>query len=115
MGAWKDEDLMCYLFAAFHKYQVEGLQKRCEERVINQLSEENVAERLMMADLLDIPALRSAALAFIVRPPSRLAYVQATDGFHRLIEQRPKILAEILAKSVPPIKRPQPHTLEAEA
>jgi len=104
--AWDNEELLCHLFASFHKYQVKGgLLQRCEARVLAQLSIDNVAERLMMADLLDAPLLRDATLGFIANGPQRLAEVQATDGFQRLTKQRPFILAEILAKAAPPAKR----------
>jgi len=77
--------------------------------VLAQLSVENVAERLMMADLLDIPSLRGAALGFISQ---HVAKVQATDGFQRLTKQRPMMLAEILARAAPPAKRAKPSSSE---
>eukprot|EP00933_Yihiella_yeosuensis_P030497 TRINITY_DN24143_c0_g1_i1.p1 TRINITY_DN24143_c0_g1~~TRINITY_DN24143_c0_g1_i1.p1 ORF type:complete len:385 (-),score=48.84 TRINITY_DN24143_c0_g1_i1:217-1371(-) len=102
---WNDEDALCHLLRGFHEYQVKELTDRCEKRIVKQLTEQNVAERLMMSDLLDMPMLRSAALDFIVSSPSRLANVQSTEGFNRLIDQRPRLLAEILSKATPPAKR----------
>lgn len=99
--AWANDEVLCHLYAAFHKYQVDDLMKRCEARIIALFSEEVVAERLMMADLLDAAALRQAALDYMTAP-EQLPNVQATEGFQRLIEQRPKILAEVLARSIPP-------------
>jgi len=107
---WEDAELICHLFAAFHKYHVKGgLLERCELRVVAQFSVDNVAERLMMADLLDIMPLRNAALGFIAQ---HVAKVQATDGFQRLTKQRPRMLAEILARAAPPAKRAQPSSSE---
>mmetsp|Transcript_164380 Transcript_164380/g.522671 ORF Transcript_164380/g.522671 Transcript_164380/m.522671 type:complete len:374 (-) Transcript_164380:598-1719(-) len=100
--AWDDDEILCRLLKAFHRYQVDHLVKRCEARIITMLSQGVVAERLMMADLLDLLVLRKAALDFMTRSQSQLAAVQATKGFQRLVEQRPKILAEILAKMSPP-------------
>merc|ERR1712025_393387 len=85
--AWEDPDLLCSLLVLFHKYEVLKLLNRCEERIMRQLSEENIAERLMMADLLDRPSLKAATLDFMAASPSRLAKVQATDGYERLIQQ----------------------------
>mmetsp|Transcript_66800 Transcript_66800/g.188775 ORF Transcript_66800/g.188775 Transcript_66800/m.188775 type:complete len:155 (+) Transcript_66800:3-467(+) len=99
---WGDDETLCHLLAAFHKYQVEHLVKRCEARIITMLSPGVVAERLMMAELLDLPVLRNAALDFTTRSKNLLAAVQATKGFQRLVKQRPTILAEILAKMSPP-------------
>jgi len=99
---WADDEMLCHLLTAFHRYQVDHLVKRCEARIITMLSQGVVAERLMMADLLDLLVLRKAALDFMTRSQSQLAAVQATKGFQRLVEQRPKILAEILAKMSPP-------------
>eukprot|EP00933_Yihiella_yeosuensis_P022470 TRINITY_DN17702_c0_g2_i1.p1 TRINITY_DN17702_c0_g2~~TRINITY_DN17702_c0_g2_i1.p1 ORF type:complete len:420 (-),score=59.82 TRINITY_DN17702_c0_g2_i1:195-1454(-) len=102
---WNDPEALCHLLQSFHRYQLKELTDRCEEQVLKQLTEENVAERLMMSDLLDMPKLRSGALDFIVKSPLRLANVQSTSGFSRLIDQRPRMLAEILSKSAPPRKR----------
>ena len=104
-AVWEDDDALCHLFTMYHKYQVQDLQEICEKQIVNQLSEANVAERLMMSDLLGISTLRSASLDFIVSSPSRIAAVQVTEGFQRLVEQRPKLLAEMLSRKHPPAKR----------
>jgi len=31
--AWDDDEMMCHLFKAFHKYQVDDLMQRCEARI----------------------------------------------------------------------------------
>eukprot|EP00933_Yihiella_yeosuensis_P050175 TRINITY_DN47937_c0_g1_i1.p1 TRINITY_DN47937_c0_g1~~TRINITY_DN47937_c0_g1_i1.p1 ORF type:complete len:424 (+),score=63.70 TRINITY_DN47937_c0_g1_i1:67-1338(+) len=102
---WSEPEELCYLMQGFHEYQMKDLTDRCEEQVLMHLSEDNVAERLMLADLLDMPKLRSASLDFIISSPGRLANVQSTQGFHRLVEHRPRLMAEILAKGTPPTKR----------
>eukprot|EP00933_Yihiella_yeosuensis_P022469 TRINITY_DN17702_c0_g1_i1.p1 TRINITY_DN17702_c0_g1~~TRINITY_DN17702_c0_g1_i1.p1 ORF type:complete len:448 (-),score=67.06 TRINITY_DN17702_c0_g1_i1:48-1337(-) len=107
---WDEPELLCYLLRGFHTYQVKELLDRCERQVIKQLTEENVAERLMMSDLLDLSTLRSATLDFIVSSPRRLANVQLTEGYNRLVEQRPRLLAEIISKSAPPPKLVRPAT-----
>ncbi|CAE8611932.1 unnamed protein product [Polarella glacialis] len=102
---WEDDEALCHLMSCFHKYQVKGMLKRCEDRVVKKLSVENVAERLMMADLLDLGSLRESALSFLGASSHRLAEVQSTDGFARLTKQRPHLLADVLATAVQPAKR----------
>mmetsp|Transcript_164379 Transcript_164379/g.522668 ORF Transcript_164379/g.522668 Transcript_164379/m.522668 type:complete len:155 (-) Transcript_164379:602-1066(-) len=99
---WGDDETLCHLLTAFHKYQFDHLVKRCEARIITMFSQGVVAERLMMADLLDLPVLRNAALDFMTSSRTQLAAVQATEGFRRLVEQRPKMLAEMLGKMSSP-------------
>ncbi|CAE8627288.1 unnamed protein product [Polarella glacialis] len=102
---WEDDESLCHLMSCFHKYQVKGMLKRCEDHIIKKFSVENVAERLMMADLLDMGSLRESALNFLVDSYHRLAEVQSTDGFARLTKQRPHLLADVLATAVQPAKR----------
>lgn len=100
--AWDDQEALCFLLALAHRYQVQSLLERCQARLVEQLSEESAPERLMMADLLDSPALKAAVLNFICGSHRRLARVQATEGFARLTKTRPQLLADLLATVVPP-------------
>merc|ERR1712204_20420 len=84
---------------------VKSLANRCEDRIIAQLSEENCAERLMLADFLNISKLRASALDFMARGQQRLSKVQATEGFVKLAEKRPQLMREILAQLAPPAKK----------
>lgn len=104
---WDDSESLCHLLVMFHKYQVQPLVDRCEQQIRSSFSIENVAERLLMADLLNLQELHTSALSFMTSSPSQLAEVQATDGFHRLTSQRPQLLAQILATATPPAKRPR--------
>lgn len=99
---WQDSELLCHLLKAFHKYEVRQLMSKCECQVSALLSVENVCERFMLAELLDLPNLRSSALAFITNSSKSLADVQITEGFKRLTIQRPALVVEILAKVAPP-------------
>eukprot|EP00747_Dinoflagellata_sp_TGD_P213480 gnl/TRDRNA2_/TRDRNA2_86422_c1_seq1.p1 gnl/TRDRNA2_/TRDRNA2_86422_c1~~gnl/TRDRNA2_/TRDRNA2_86422_c1_seq1.p1 ORF type:complete len:343 (+),score=62.34 gnl/TRDRNA2_/TRDRNA2_86422_c1_seq1:62-1030(+) len=103
--AWEDDEMLCHLLAAFHKYEVTALATRCELQIITCLTEDNVAERLMMADLLNIPGLKKQVLDFATGSRERLSRIQATDGFQRLAQLRPLIVVEILAMFAPPAKR----------
>jgi len=103
--AWDDQEALCFLLALAHRYQVQSLVERCQARLVEQLSEESAPERLMMADLLDSPALKAAVLDYICGSHRRLARVQATEGFARLAKTRPQLLGDILATVVPPVAK----------
>jgi len=106
--AWDDQEALCYLLALAHRYQVQPLVERCQARLVDQLSEESAPERLIMADMLDSPALKAAVLDYMCGSHRRLARLQASEGFGRLTKTRPQLLRDILATVVPPVvKRPR--------
>eukprot|EP00931_Biecheleriopsis_adriatica_P014454 TRINITY_DN11626_c1_g1_i1.p1 TRINITY_DN11626_c1_g1~~TRINITY_DN11626_c1_g1_i1.p1 ORF type:complete len:430 (-),score=96.27 TRINITY_DN11626_c1_g1_i1:35-1288(-) len=112
--AWADEDAVCHLLSAGHKYEVKSLIEACVARLVSSLCEETAAERLMMADLLGIQEVKDAALEYICASQARLAVVQSTEAFKRLGEQRPQLALEIMAKMVAPAKRPADSSLPAD-
>mmetsp|Transcript_59668 Transcript_59668/g.129216 ORF Transcript_59668/g.129216 Transcript_59668/m.129216 type:complete len:391 (+) Transcript_59668:66-1238(+) len=115
--AWEDDEALCHLLALAHKYEVQPLLECCEARLVAKLGEESAAERLMMAEHLEIPSLRAAVLDYICSTKARLAAVQGTDGFERLARQRPQLALAVLAKLAPPTrKRPaeEPFPRESE-
>lgn len=101
-AALESDEALCHLFAAGHRYEVMPLLARCEGLIAERLTAENAAERLMMADLLEAAGLRARVLRYISFTRERLARVQATESFDRLVSQRPRLLAEIMAQVVPP-------------
>eukprot|EP00441_Pelagodinium_beii_P021707 CAMPEP_0197658262 /NCGR_PEP_ID=MMETSP1338-20131121/45133_1 /TAXON_ID=43686 ORGANISM="Pelagodinium beii, Strain RCC1491" /NCGR_SAMPLE_ID=MMETSP1338 /ASSEMBLY_ACC=CAM_ASM_000754 /LENGTH=420 /DNA_ID=CAMNT_0043234819 /DNA_START=44 /DNA_END=1306 /DNA_ORIENTATION=+ len=103
--AWEDEDALCHLLLAGHKYEVGSLVKVCVSHIASTLSEENAAERLMMADLLGISQIQDAALEYICASSKRLSAIQSTKAFERLGQQRPQLALKIMAKMVAPAKR----------
>eukprot|EP00811_Abedinium_folium_P035356 NODE_8155_length_1518_cov_6.639109.p1 GENE.NODE_8155_length_1518_cov_6.639109~~NODE_8155_length_1518_cov_6.639109.p1 ORF type:complete len:332 (-),score=57.63 NODE_8155_length_1518_cov_6.639109:235-1230(-) len=104
LATWDDEEALCQLLAAVHKFQMKSLISRIAARVASLLTEQCACDRLMMADLLDIPELRTKVLDFLVSSRSRLSRVQATASYKRLGMQRPQLLMEILARVAPPEK-----------
>jgi len=94
-----NDDELCYLLQAAHKYEVTPLADYCESLMEKKLSLQNVVDRLSFADLYDRPTLRHSCLAFITSTPTMLKQVQETDEFDRLCETRPKLLKDILAMS----------------
>lgn len=92
-----DDDVLCHILHAAHKYEVSSLADFCESLVEQRLSMANVVDRLRFADLHDRQKLRHSCLAFITRTPAVVKEVQATDAFEHLCETRPKLLKDILA------------------
>lgn len=107
LEAWEDQDALCYLLTLAHRYQVQPLWERCQARLVEQLDEESAPERLMMAEMLDSAGLKSAVLGYMCGSHRRLARIQATEAFARLVRVRPLLLGEILATVVPPAAKRQ--------
>eukprot|EP00441_Pelagodinium_beii_P026475 CAMPEP_0197665324 /NCGR_PEP_ID=MMETSP1338-20131121/59156_1 /TAXON_ID=43686 ORGANISM="Pelagodinium beii, Strain RCC1491" /NCGR_SAMPLE_ID=MMETSP1338 /ASSEMBLY_ACC=CAM_ASM_000754 /LENGTH=425 /DNA_ID=CAMNT_0043244105 /DNA_START=37 /DNA_END=1314 /DNA_ORIENTATION=+ len=104
--SWADDDAVCHLLVAGHKYEVNSLVEACVSRLTSSLNEENAAELLMMADLLGITQIRDAALEYMCASTARLAAIQSTEAFDRLGQQRPQLALQIMKKLVVPAKRP---------
>eukprot|EP00746_Dinoflagellata_sp_MGD_P062895 gnl/MRDRNA2_/MRDRNA2_26431_c0_seq1.p1 gnl/MRDRNA2_/MRDRNA2_26431_c0~~gnl/MRDRNA2_/MRDRNA2_26431_c0_seq1.p1 ORF type:complete len:365 (+),score=69.79 gnl/MRDRNA2_/MRDRNA2_26431_c0_seq1:165-1097(+) len=102
---WKDDDAVCHLLSAGHKYEVASLVESCVEHLVSSLNEDNVAERLMLADLLGINQIREASLEYMCASPGRLSDIQSTEAFARLGEKRPHLALQIMSKMVPPRTR----------
>lgn len=105
--AWEDQEALCYLLTVAHRYQVQSLIEKCQARLVEQLNEESAPERLMMAEMLDSPGLKAAVLEYLCGSHRRLARVQNTEAFTRLVQSRPMLLGEILATLVPPAAKRQ--------
>lgn len=111
----EDDDMLCHLLQAAHKYEVTSLAEYCADMVGKTLAVENVAERLFVADMYDCAALRASCLRFMTKSPSVLAEVQSTAGFAHLSSTRPSLLKHILAtisKPAPARKRQSPSDFE---
>lgn len=90
------------LLEAAHRYQVPCLVEMCVMALAARLEVENVAERLMVSDLAGLDSLRRTCINFITGSASRIAAVQATEGFARLKQKRPHLALDILAAAFPP-------------
>jgi len=113
---WEDEDAVCHLLLAGHKYEVKSLVEACVSHLVTGLNEENAAERLMMSDMLGISQIRDATLEYMCASSERLAVIQGTEAFGRLGQQRPQLALQIMAKMIVPVrKRPaESHSLPAD-
>merc|ERR1711879_1101184 len=92
-----------------HKYQVQSLVDVCTAGIAAKLSVENACERLVMADMLSASRLKQLVLCFVTSSKVQFSRVQSTDGYARLFEQRPHILAEVLfAQSTAIVSKKRP-------
>merc|ERR1711957_1108232 len=100
-----NDELAVSLLKAAHRYEVKALVDLCIDYLCAGLSETLAIERLMVADLLAINALREKCLEFITSSSDRLASVQSTHQFKQLVELRPKLMADILSAAFPATKK----------
>lgn len=104
----EDDEALCHLLAVAHKYQVQALLEHCESGIASKLTEDNACERLMMADLLGITGLRTHILQYVGSSKERMAQLQRSEGFSRMVAKRPQLLVDILALVVAPATKRRP-------
>uniref|UniRef100_G1QB14 Speckle type BTB/POZ protein n=1 Tax=Myotis lucifugus TaxID=59463 RepID=G1QB14_MYOLU len=80
------------LLAAADKYALERLKVLCEEALSRQLSEENAAEMLTLADLHSADQLKTQAVDFI---NSHAEDVLETQGWQTMVTSYPHLVAEV--------------------
>ncbi|CAK8671392.1 speckle-type POZ protein B-like [Clavelina lepadiformis] len=91
-GKSPDLDQMAsQLLAAADKYALDRLKVMCEESLCSNLSVENVAETLILADLHNASQLKSMAIDFI---NNHALDVMETGGFTYMVTSHPTLVAE---------------------
>jgi len=80
----KDEDICLRLLPLAKKYEVSTLVTYCSTHLGNGLCAANAAQRLKVADMLNVTTLKEHALAFITSSADTLKAVQDTNGFDNL-------------------------------
>ncbi|XP_034356841.1 TD and POZ domain-containing protein 1-like [Arvicanthis niloticus] len=79
------------VLAAADEYGLEGLMAMCEDALYRNLSVENAANTLILADLHSIEQLKAQALDFISVHASE---VSETSGWKSMVESQPHLVAE---------------------
>uniref|UniRef100_A0A8C8Z317 Speckle type BTB/POZ protein like n=1 Tax=Prolemur simus TaxID=1328070 RepID=A0A8C8Z317_PROSS len=79
------------LLAAADKYALERLKVMCEEALCSNLSVENVADTLVLADLHSAEQLKAQAIDFI---NSQATDIMETAGWKSMIQSHPHLVAE---------------------
>lgn len=102
----QDDDVVSLLELA-HKYDVASLVELCVSTLQLRLADDKAADFLMIAEHLALDGFRRDCIDFIATSYERLAEVQASEGFARLAQKRPHLLIDILARAIPPAKRPR--------
>lgn len=96
------------LLAAADKYALERLKVMCEEALCTNLSTENSAEVLILADLHSADQLKAQAIDFI---NTHATDVMETAGWKSMIRSHPHLLAEafrvLATQQIPPIGPPR--------
>lgn len=80
------------LFVAADKYDLEGLKLRCEQVLLKNLSVENAAAILIIADMHHAEKLKSDAINFIVRHSLEVANMPSWNG---MMVSHPQLLNEV--------------------
>ena len=92
------------LWKAANKYELAGLQARCENYLAGQLTVETAARILTFADMYcGLGDLREHAMAFITNTQQRCRDVMASEGWSE-VESRPDLRYKVVCRSlgVPP-------------
>ena len=83
--------MACDLLAAADRYGMEGLMVLCEDALSRNLSVENAAHTLILADLHSTQQLKTQALDFIVLHASKVC---ETSEWKSMVESNPHLVAE---------------------
>ena len=83
--------MACDLLAAADRYGLEGLMVLCEDALSRNLSVENAAHTLILADLNSTEKLKSQALDFIA---IHACEVSETSEWKSMVESHPHLVAE---------------------
>ncbi|XP_065577159.1 speckle-type POZ protein B-like isoform X2 [Artemia franciscana] len=96
------------LLAAADKYALDRLKVMCEEALSLNLSVENVAEVLILADLHSAEQLKAQSIDFI---NTHATDVMETSGWKSMIQTHPHLIAEafraLATQQIPPIGPPR--------
>nr|CAB3266537.1 speckle-type POZ protein B [Phallusia mammillata] len=85
------DEMAADLLAAADKYALERLKVMCEESLCSNLSVENVAEILILADLHNASQLKEMAIDFI---NNHALDVMETGGFNLMVRSHPHLVAD---------------------
>jgi hypothetical protein len=107
VSASDSPDLCGHLLKLAHQYEVRGLIDQCSKALQGELDVASAVERLLVADELDLQELRSTCVNFLTLP-GNLPAAQATEAWARLVEQRPRLMSDLLQSLAPPPTRKRP-------
>ncbi|KAL6603678.1 hypothetical protein ACP70R_044039 [Stipagrostis hirtigluma subsp. patula] len=89
-----------HLLAAADRYGMERLKLICEEKVCADISVDNVATALALAEQHGCPKLKARCMEFAVATPANLRAVVATKGYKHLMASCPSVMSELLVSVV---------------
>ncbi|XP_015903554.3 speckle-type POZ protein B [Parasteatoda tepidariorum] len=83
------------ILLAADKYQVSNLKDKCTSKILSLLSEENVCEVIILADMINHESLKTFALNFILENASKIL---SAPNWCLWVEENMKLATEILVK-----------------
>ncbi|XP_061393747.1 speckle-type POZ protein-like [Musca vetustissima] len=89
------KEMAADLFVAANKYALVDLQKICEDILIEVMSDDTVADILLLGDRHSSERLKSKAVQFVIE---NIKNVMATEGWHRLRANDRDVCLDILEK-----------------
>ncbi|CAB3365355.1 speckle-type POZ protein B isoform X4 [Cloeon dipterum] len=96
------------LLAAADKYALDRLKVMCEEALCTNLSIDNVADTLILADLHSADQLKAQAIEYI---NTHATDVMETQGWKSMVQSHPHLIAEafrsLATQQIPPIGPPR--------
>lgn len=91
--------MLQHLLVAADRYDMERLKLVCEDSLCKHIDTGSVATILALAEQHNCQGLKKACFQFMVKSPSALKDVLATDGFQHLARSCPAVLKELLSNS----------------
>ncbi|KAK5980828.1 Protein maternal effect lethal 26 [Trichostrongylus colubriformis] len=86
-------DIAADLLMAADKYGIVELKDRCEEVLLENLTEENACQLLILGDLYSAEQLQERAVEFILRCPK---YITSMPGWNDMLKQHPHLVTRIV-------------------
>uniref|UniRef100_A0AC35U413 BTB domain-containing protein n=1 Tax=Rhabditophanes sp. KR3021 TaxID=114890 RepID=A0AC35U413_9BILA len=87
------KELAADLMIAADKYGLIELRNHCETSLVNSISDKNVCQLLILADLYNLDRLRKACLQLIILKPKD---VTNSKGWHVVVKQHPELVTDIV-------------------
>lgn len=89
--------LAIHLLGVADKYAIEGMKAECEEALLRNLSVENAADTLVMANLYRANELKSGTINFIIMKSTE---VMDTETWDKIVDSNPRLINEVCRRAL---------------
>ncbi len=90
-----------HLLQVAHQFEIKDLVDTCVAKLSSRCNENSIVEQLMLSDQLQLDDFKEKCIAFGVRSGC-LQTIQDSEAWARLVETRPRLVADIVRRLVPP-------------